>query len=61
MKTKKIYSEPVLIIHGNIEELTLGSRWAISDAWVGVDGNDGLIGFTCKPDSDFLSCTADGS
>lgn len=57
---KKIYTTPVLLIHGDVEKLTLGSRWAISDAWIGVDGNDGLIGPKCSPNSDFLACTSDG-
>jgi hypothetical protein len=61
MKTKKTYTSPVLIVHGSVEKLTLGSRLAISDAWFGVDGNDGLIGPKCSPGSDAWACTADGS
>lgn len=55
---KKTYVTPVLLIHGDVEKLTLGSRLAISDAWIGVDGNDGLIGPTCPPDSDTWACTS---
>ena len=61
MDHKKRYIPSVVVVHGTVESLTRGSRLAISDAWIGADGNDGLIGPTCSPDSDFLSCTADGS
>ncbi len=57
---KKIYVTPVLLVHGDVEKLTLGSRIAFRDAWIGADGNDGLIGPKCSPDSDFLACTPDG-
>lgn len=55
---KKTYVSPVLHIHGTVEKLTQGSRIAFSDAWIGVDGNDGLIGPRCPPDSNVLACTA---
>lgn len=57
---KKTYATPVLLIHGDVEKLTLGSRIAFSDAWIGVDGNDGLIGKKCPSDSDAWACTSDG-
>lgn len=58
---KKTYATPVLLIHGDVERLTCGSRIAFSDAWIGVDGNDGLIGPKCDPSSDKWACTSDGS
>lgn len=60
---KKTYATPVLLIHGDVEKLTCGSRILFSDAWFGdaSDGNDGEWGPKCKPDSDFLACTSDGS
>jgi hypothetical protein len=61
MDAKKTYAPPRLITHGDVREITRGSRLAISDSWFGTDGNDGLIGPKCDPDSDFLACTADGS
>lgn len=61
MDEKKTYVSPKLVVHGTIGAITRGSRIAISDAWFGTDGNDGLVGPKCRPDSDFLACTPDGS
>jgi hypothetical protein len=55
------YAKPLLIVHGNVKEITQGSRIAFSDAWFGAVGNDGVVGPKCSPDSDVLACTADGS
>ena len=49
MKTKKTYSSPKVKFYGNVEEITLGSRRRISDAWIGADGSDGLLGRRCRP------------
>lgn len=58
---KKTYVIPVLLIHGDVEKMTLGSRIAFRDAWIGADGNDGLIGPKCDSNSDTWACTPDGS
>lgn len=61
MDHKKRYVPSVVVVHGTVESLTRGSRIALSDAWLGTDGNDGLFGPKCSPDSERFACTADGS
>lgn len=58
MQTKKSYKSPEVTFYGNVEEITFGSRVALSDAWIGADGNDGIFGPKCPDNSDFLACTS---
>lgn len=58
MTMKKTYVTPTLLVHGDVEKLTCGTRMFFSDAWFGADGNDGIIGPTCSPDSDKFACTS---
>lgn len=44
---KAAYTTPQVIVHGKVSKLTLGSRWAFEDAWLGVSGTDGLVGPKC--------------
>ena len=48
VNTKTAYTTPVVLVHGKMAKLTLGSNIAIEDAWIGVDGNDGIIGPECE-------------
>ncbi|MEM6255665.1 MAG: lasso peptide [Cyanobacteria bacterium P01_D01_bin.156] len=47
MNTKKAYSAPALIVHGDVEEITLGTRNLVEDAFFGADGTDGVFGPKC--------------